>query len=69
MSYITVSTVGVLNTTNNETAFPKLRSVFENSFEIKVQEVSVLRDVYFRIFESPLGFSVYHTDHIMELVY
>ena len=32
VSYLTVSTDGVLNTTNNETEFPELRIVFEESF-------------------------------------
>ena len=35
---------------------------------MKVQEGSVPKYLNFRIFQPPLGFSVYHTDHIMELV-
>ena len=35
---------------------------------MKVQEGSVLKYLNFRIFQSPLGFSTYQTDHIMELV-
>ena len=35
---------------------------------MKVQEISVLKYLNFRIFQSPLGFSVDQTDHIMELV-
>ena len=35
---------------------------------MKVQEGSVLKYLNFRIFQSPLGFSIYQTDHIMELV-
>ena len=34
---------------------------------MKVQEGSVLKYLNFRIFQSPLGFSVDQTDHIMEL--
>ena len=37
VSYFTVSTNDFLVTTNNETEFPELRSVFEEAFEIKVQ--------------------------------
>ena len=68
VSYIMVSTDDILNTTNNETAFTYLRRFLEEYFEIKVQEVSVLKYLNFRIFQSPIGFSVYQTDHIMELV-
>ena len=35
---------------------------------MKFQEGSVLKYLTFRIFQCPLGFSVDHTDHIMELV-
>ena len=35
---------------------------------MKAQEGSVLKYLYFQVFQSPLGFSVDHTDHIMELV-
>ena len=35
---------------------------------MKVQEGSVLKYLSFRICQSPLGFSIYNTDHIMELV-
>ena len=35
---------------------------------MKVQEGSVLKYIIFRVFQSPLGFSIYQTDHIMELV-
>ena len=35
---------------------------------MKVQEGSVLKYLNFRICQSPLGFSVYQTGHIMELV-
>ena len=36
--YIMVSTDDVLNNTNNKTVFPELRRVFQEYFEIKVQE-------------------------------
>ena len=35
VSYITVSTDDVLNTTNNENAFPELTRVFKEHFEMK----------------------------------
>ena len=35
---------------------------------MKLQEISVLTYLSFRIFQSPLGFSIDQTDHIMELV-
>ena len=68
MSYLIVSTDYVLNNTNNETVFPDMIIVSEEYFKIKFQEVSVLKYQNFRIYQSPLGFSVDHTDHIMELV-
>ena len=37
VSYLAVSTDDVLNTYNNETAFPELRRVFEERFEMKFQ--------------------------------
>ena len=37
VSYLTVSTDYVLNTTNNETVFTELKRVFNEAFEIKVQ--------------------------------
>ena len=43
MSYPTVSTDDVLNTTNNENACPELKGVFKEHFEMKVQEGSVLK--------------------------
>ena len=43
VSYPTVSTDDVINTTNNETAFPELTIVFEEHFEMIVQEGSVLK--------------------------
>ena len=68
MSCLTVPTDGAIDTTNNETAFPELTRVFNEHFEMKLQEGSVLEYLNFRIFQSPLGFSVDQTDHIMELV-
>ena len=68
VSYITVSTDDVLNTNNKEIAFNKLTRVFEEHFEIKVQEEFILRYKHFRIFQYPIGFSVDQTNHIMELV-
>ena len=35
---------------------------------MKVQAGSVIKYLNFRICQSPLGFSIDHTDHIMELV-
>ena len=49
VSYLTVSTDDVLNTTNNENAFPELTRVFKEHFEMKVQEGSVLKCLNFRI--------------------
>ena len=68
LSYLTVYTDDVINNTNNETSFPELKRVFKERFEMKVQEVSVLKYLNFRVFLSPLGFSVDNTDNIMELV-
>ena len=68
VSYLTVSTDDVLNTTNNEIEFTELKGFFEEHFEMKVQEGSVLKYLNFRIFQSPIGFSVDQNDHIMELV-
>ena len=67
MSYITFSD-DVINTNNNETSFPELTRVFEEYFEIKVHKGSVLNHLNLQIFQSPLGFSVYQTDYITELV-
>ena len=43
VSYLTSYTGDVLNTTNNETLFPELKIFFEEHFDIKVQERSVLK--------------------------
>ena len=67
-SYISVSTDDVLKNTNNKTSFTKLKRVFEENFEMKAQEGSVLNYLNFRNFQSPLGFSVEHTDRITEIV-
>ena len=68
VSCITVSTDDVFSTTNNKTEFSEIRIVFEESFDIKFQEGYVLKCLNLLIWKSPLGFSVYQTDHIMELV-
>ena len=65
VSYLTVSTDDVLNTTNNDNAFPELTRAFKETFEMKVQEGSVLKYKNCRIFQSPLGFSIDQTYHIM----
>ena len=65
VSYLTVFIDDVLNTTNNQTVFPKLRRVFEEDFEIRIQEGSILKYLNFRIFQPRLGFSVDQTDHIV----
>ena len=68
MSYLTVSTDDVFKTTNNKNVFPELTRVFRENFEMKVQEVSVLKYLNFRICQYPLGFSIDQIDHIMDLV-
>ena len=68
VSYLTFSTDDVLNTINNQTAFTEPTIVFKEHFDVKLQQVSVLKYLNFRIFQYPLGFSVDQTDHIMELV-
>ena len=68
MSYLTVSTDYVINTTNNETSFTELIRVFKEHFEVKIQELSVLKYLKFRILQHPIGFGIDHTDHIMALV-
>ena len=66
--YLTVYSVDIINTANNETAFPKLIRVFEECFEMKFQEGFLLEYLNLQIFQFPLGFSVDQNDHIMELV-
>ena len=68
LSYIKVSTDDSLNTTNTETLFPELRIVFEGSFDINVQELSVFEYLNFRTCQPNIGLSVYQTDRIMGLV-
>ena len=65
VSYLTVYNDDVLNTTNNETAFPELRIFFEEDFEVKFQEVSVLKYLNSQTFQSPPDFSVDQTYHTM----
>ena len=65
---LTVSNDDVINTTTNQTVFPKLRRKYENYFEMKVQERCVLNYLIFRIFQSPLGFSIDHSDNTTEVV-
>ena len=48
VSYPTVSTDNVVRATNNENAFPKLKRVFKEHFEMKVQEGSVLKYLNFQ---------------------
>ena len=68
MSYPKVSNDDGLNTTNNETEFQELTRVIKEKFEMKGQEGSVLKYLNFRVLQSPLGFIIDQTDHIMELV-
>ena len=68
VSYPTVYTDGVLNTTNNETSLPELTRVFEEHFEMILQVGSVLKHLNFRFCQPPIGLRVDQTDHIMELV-
>ena len=65
--YLTVSTDDVINTTNNETSFPEITRVFEEHFQMKSQEVYVLKYLNLRIFQSPLGFSADKNDKTTEL--
>ena len=68
VSYIIVSTDDVLKNTYNDKVLPELRRFFEEAFEMKFQEGSVLKYLNYLIFQYPLGFSIYQIDHIMELV-
>ena len=49
MSYLTVSKDDFMDKTNNDAEFTELRKVFEKAFDIKVQEVSVLKYLNFLI--------------------
>ena len=66
--YLTVSNDDFIKSTNNETEFTELRRFFEEDFEIKVQEGSVIMYLNVHIFQSYLGFSIDQTNHTMELV-
>ena len=68
VSYLTISNADVINTNNNETEFPELTRFFEERFDMKFPKGYVLKYLNFHICQSPLGFSVDHTDHIVELV-
>ena len=67
MSYPKVSNDDGLNTTNNETEFSELRRVFDEDSYIKPQEGYVIEDLSFWVFQSPLGFNINKSDHIMKL--
>ena len=68
ISYLVVSTDDDINTTNNEIYFTDLRSVSEEASQIKFQEGFLLKYLISRVFQSPIGFSIYQTNHITELV-
>ena len=68
MSYLTVSDDDFLNTTNNDTPLTELRSFFNDTFEITVQEGYVLKYLNFRICQYPLGFIIDKTYITMKLV-
>ena len=57
-----------MNNSNNQTEFSELRNVFEEKIEIKVQKVSLLKNMDFWISQYPLELSIDQTDHIMDLV-
>ena len=58
VSYLKAYDDDVINTTNNETQLPEPRRVIEESFEIKFQDVYVLKYLNYRILPSCLCFSV-----------
>ena len=66
--YLIIYTDDIINTINNDTAFPELTRFLKEFFEMKVQEGSVLKYLNFQVSQSPLGFSVDQTDHIIELL-
>ena len=68
MSYLTVSSDDVLNSTNNETEFPELTRVSEEHFDMKFQEGFILKYINLKNFQSLIDFSVDQTDNIIELV-
>ena len=69
MSYITASTDYVINNTNNKIEFTELTRVFEEHYEMELQEGSVNKYLNVQIWQSPVGFSVDQNYHIMELVH
>ena len=66
--YLTVYNDDGLNNSKNKISFTELRKMFEESFEIKVQEGSVLKYLNFWTARSPIGLNIDKTDHIMEPV-
>ena len=68
MSYLTVSSDDVLNSTNNETEFPELTKVLEEHFDMKFQEGFILKYTNLKKFQSLIDLSVDQTDNIIELV-
>ena len=66
--YFTVPTDDFINTTNNKTALTEPTRVFEEYFEMKLQEVSVLKYLNFRNCQSTFDISINQTDHTRELV-
>ena len=60
--YLMVSTDDVPNTTNNKTPFHELIRFFEEYFDIEIQEGYVPKYSNVRIFQHPLGFSIYQSD-------
>ena len=65
MSYPIIYTDDDLNNYNNETSTPELIKVFEEEFEIKFKEISVLKYFNFRVCQSPLGVGIYQTNPII----
>ena len=68
ISYLTVYTGDVLNNNNNELYCSIIIKLFQETFQIKIQELSVLKYLNFWIFQSPSGFIVDYTIHIIDLV-
>ena len=70
VSYLTVYTDNVIhiNNNSNDTAFLEIRKVFEESFDIKFQEVYVPKYLDFLIDKSPLGFIIDNNDHTMDMM-
>ena len=55
ISYLKVSTDGSLNTNNNDIDFHELRKVFQESFEIRIQERTFLKYLGFGFIDLLLG--------------